>query len=144
VSPQAAHDYAEVFDGVPSQHNGKDAAVVAELAALGKSREWRYEPPSVVDQELAYWVDWMDAERVQGTMWLGRLEALLARHWSEATQWLKLNSSTLLRILQEYGGPGGLAGDREAFSRVSSWGRHYLAAEKIRGLVASTAGVMCV
>jgi transposase len=27
VSPKAAHDYAEVFDGVPSQHDGKDAAV---------------------------------------------------------------------------------------------------------------------
>ena len=37
VSPKAAHDYAEVFDGVPSQHDGKDAAVVAELAALGKA-----------------------------------------------------------------------------------------------------------
>ena len=40
VSPKAAHDYAEVFDGVPSQHDGKDAAVVAELAALGKSTPW--------------------------------------------------------------------------------------------------------
>jgi hypothetical protein len=29
VSPQAAHDHAEVFDGVPSQHDGKDAAVVS-------------------------------------------------------------------------------------------------------------------
>ena len=37
VSPKAAHDYAEVFDGVPSQHDHKDAAVVAELAALGKA-----------------------------------------------------------------------------------------------------------
>jgi transposase len=40
VSPKAAHDYAEVFDGVPSQHDGKDAAVVAELAALGKAASW--------------------------------------------------------------------------------------------------------
>src|SRR6516162_3539767 len=31
VGGKAAHDYAEVFDGVPSQHDGKDAAVVAEL-----------------------------------------------------------------------------------------------------------------
>ena len=37
VSPKAAHDYAEVFDGVPSQHDGKDAAVIAELSAQGKS-----------------------------------------------------------------------------------------------------------
>ena len=42
VSPKAAHDYAEVFDGVPSQHDGKDAAVVAELAALGKATSWPY------------------------------------------------------------------------------------------------------
>jgi transposase len=35
VGGKAAHDYAEVFDGVPSQHDGKDAAVIAELAALG-------------------------------------------------------------------------------------------------------------
>ena len=53
VSPKAAHDYAEVFDGVPSQHDGKDAAVGAELAALASrvrgrtarrrsgSRSWR-------------------------------------------------------------------------------------------------------
>ena len=40
VSPKAAHDYAEIFDGVPSQHDGKDAAVVAELAALGKAKAW--------------------------------------------------------------------------------------------------------
>jgi transposase len=37
VSPKAAADYAEIFDGVPSQHDGKDAAVVAELAAQGRS-----------------------------------------------------------------------------------------------------------
>ncbi len=33
VGGKAAHDDAEVFDGVPSQHDGKDAAVVAEMAA---------------------------------------------------------------------------------------------------------------
>ena len=30
VSGKAASDYAEIFDGVPSAHDGKDAAVVAE------------------------------------------------------------------------------------------------------------------
>lgn len=38
VQAKAAHDYAEVFDGVASQHDGKDAAVIAELLALGKSQ----------------------------------------------------------------------------------------------------------
>ena len=35
VRPKAAHDYAEVFDGVPSQHDGKEEAIIAELAAIG-------------------------------------------------------------------------------------------------------------
>src|SRR5262249_2286899 len=59
VSPKAAHDYAEIFDGVPSQHDGKDAAVVAELAALGKAARWPYASPALWEQELAYWVDWL-------------------------------------------------------------------------------------
>src|SRR5512143_3122522 len=53
VSGKAASDYAEVFDGVPSQHDGKDAAVIAELAAYGKSRPWPYHEPTETDAELA-------------------------------------------------------------------------------------------
>jgi transposase len=76
VSAKAAHDYAEIFDGVPSQHDGKDAAVVAELAAAGKSTAWPYETPSETEREMAYHVDWMDAQQRQGVMWLGRLKRL--------------------------------------------------------------------
>jgi transposase len=53
VSPKAAHDYAEIFDGVPSQHDGKDAAVVAELAALGKCAPWMYRVKDAWEQALA-------------------------------------------------------------------------------------------
>ena len=80
VGGKAAHDYAEVFDGVPSQHDGKDAAVVAELAALGKAMPWEYQPADPWEQELAYWVEWMVAHRQMLTIWQGRLEGLLARH----------------------------------------------------------------
>jgi transposase len=135
VNPKVAHDYAEVFDGVPSQFDGKDAAVVAELLALGKSQEWKYEAPSEAEQEMAYWVDWMDAQRRQGMMWLGRLEALLARYWPEATRRLKLSSATLLRIVQHYGGPKGLANDERALARMATWGGHHLALEKIRAVL---------
>jgi len=99
VSPKAAHDYAEVFDGVPSQHDGKDAAVVAELAAYGKAQVWRNEAASDWQQELSYWVDWLEGHRRTLQMWVSRLEALLARHWPEATRILKLSSATLLRAL---------------------------------------------
>jgi transposase len=117
VSSKAAHDYAEVFDGVPSQHDGKDAAVVAELAALGKGRAWPYQAPAVWDQQLTYWVEWMVAQRQLLMMRQGRLEALLARHWPEATRVLKLSSVTLLRALREYGSPQDLAADPEATHR---------------------------
>ena len=30
ASNKALHDYTKIFDGVPSQYDGKDAAVVAE------------------------------------------------------------------------------------------------------------------
>ena len=77
VSGKAVHDYAEIFDGVPSQHDGKDAAIVAELAALGKSSPWPYEPPTEFDQELRYWVERVDIQQRIEMLWLGRLEALV-------------------------------------------------------------------
>ena len=144
VSPKAAHDYAEVFDGVPSQHDGKDAAVVAELAALGKASPWPYHPPSEWEQELAYWVEWMDAQAHILATWQGRIEALLSRHWPEATRELKVSSATLLRVLQAYGGPAALAADGEAAARVRGWGGRFLDPEKVVRLLASareTAGV---
>lgn len=144
VGAKAAHDYAEIFDGVPSQHDGKDAAVVAELAAIGKSVEWHYRPPSEVDQEMAYQVDWMDAQQRQYAMWLGRLEGILARHWPEATRWMALSSATLLRALQRYGGPAGLAQDSQASVELARRGGPFLAAEKIRGLIRSAATSMGV
>ncbi len=70
------HDYAEIFDGVPSQHDGKDAAMVAELASMGKSVAWPYEPLPEFDQELRYLVDGMDIQQRIGMLWLGRLSAL--------------------------------------------------------------------
>jgi transposase len=145
VSPKQASDYAELFDGVPSQHDGKDAAVVAELAALGRSWPWPMPTPTEAEQELAYQVAWMDGQRRQLMPWCGRVEAMLSRHWPEATRLLPLGSSTLLRVLATYGGPRGLGAAPDACERVQAWGRHLLSAEKAQALVDSarqTAGVV--
>ncbi len=139
VSGKAVHDYAEIFDGVPSQHDGKDAAIVAELAALGKSSPWPYQPPTEFDQELRYWVEQTDIPQRIGMLWLGRLEALLARHWPEATTYLELNSETLLQVLAQYGGPALLAADADAAKRLKSWGGHFLKQEKIERFVETAA-----
>jgi transposase len=135
VSNKASHDYAEIFDGVPSQHDGKDAAVVAELAGLGKAQPWEYQAPSEWDQELNYWVEWMVAQRRILTGWQGRLEALVARHWPEATRQLKLTSVTLLRALECYGDPKSLAADPDVAEQLCRWGGVFLAPEKAERLV---------
>jgi transposase len=137
VSPKAAHDYAEIFDGVPSQHDGKDAAIVAELARQGKSVPWPWRPAEGVDEQIAYWVDRLDAyQRIQ-QVWTGRLEGRLARHWPEAGSLLKLTARTLLEALVAYGGPAGLAADEQAAEKLRGWGRGYLSPEKLQALLRS-------
>jgi hypothetical protein len=71
------------------------------------------------------------------TMWMGRLEALLARHWPEATGILDLTSMTLLRALAHWGGPAGLAADPGAESRLRRWGGALLSHQTIQELLAS-------
>ena len=144
VSGKAAHDYAEIFDGVPSKHDGKDAAVVAELSAFGKSWPWPFEPKKGKDAEMAYWVDWLDAQQSIEMLWLGRLEGMLARHWPELTSLLALNSATLLQMLSHYGGPSKVRADGEAADRLAGWGGHLLKRKKIAAVLESasaTAGV---
>lgn len=77
LSPKMAADFAEVFDGVPSQHDGKDAAVIAELAAQGRSWLWPWRLASETDQEMEYQVAWLDAQRRQMMTWFGRLPLAL-------------------------------------------------------------------
>jgi transposase len=137
VGGKAAHDYAEVFDGVPSQHDGKDAAVIAELAAFGKSTPWPYRAKEDADAEMAYWADWLDAQQSIQQLWTGRLESLLARHWPEATRLLDLASVTLLSALAHYGGPAKLAGDPAASARLARWGRRGLESAKVEKFLAS-------
>ena len=144
VSPKAAADYAEIFDGVPSQHDGKDAAVVADLAAQGRCWPWPLHLASALEQELAYQVDWLEGQRRQAQLWYGRLEALLSRHWPEVTGLLPLKSGILRRCLMAYGSPRRLAEDPQAVQRVRRWGRALCSQEQAVAIVASarqTAGV---
>lgn len=144
VSSKAVKDHSETFDGVPSQHDGKDAAVIGELCAMGKASRWDWEDGAAFDQELGYQVRKLDlAQRIK-QMHTGQLEALLARHWPEAGGLLALGSATLARALVQWGGPSELALDGEAAGRLAFFGGPFLSEEKIRRVIASagnTAGV---
>jgi transposase len=135
VSPKAAKDYAEVFDGVPSQHDGKDAAVLAELARLGKSVPWPWKPASPRQQQIEYWVDRMDESRRLMQMWCGRIEGRLGRHWPEILPELKLTASTLLGALAHHGGPAALAADPRGRQMLRRLSRNHLSDQKIDGII---------
>ena len=118
--------------------------MVAELAAQGRSWPWPLLLPSETEQELAYQVDWLEGQRRQTQLWYGRLEALVSRHWPEATALLPLTSGVPRRCLLRYGGPGGLAEDSQAAPRLYRWGKGLLRRDKTEALAASarqTAGV---
>jgi transposase len=137
VSAKATHDYAEIMDGVPSQHDGKDATIVAELAATGRASLWPCQALPADEDELHEDVQWLDAQQAILQVWLGRLEALLARHWPEVTELLALDSVTLLRTLTEHGGPQALAQDPQAQQKLTKWGGRLLLPEKIGAVLES-------
>ncbi len=137
VSGKATHDYAEIFDGVPSAHDGKDAAMIAELACFGKSSPWPYQAKSPGDSVIDSLVGWMEIQQDILRTWQGRLEATLARHWPESTEILPLSSVTLLRACIEYGGPRPLKDDDGAKQRLAAWGGHLLKSEKVDRLLVS-------
>ena len=122
---------------MPSQQDPKDAAVVAERAALGKAWPWPYLARPAWEQELAAGVDWLTAPRRIALLWRGRLEALLARHWPEVTRLQSVSSATLRRALARSGGPAALAADGQAAEQLQRWGRQRLKVETVAQLVAS-------
>jgi transposase len=137
VSGKAVSDYAEIFDGVPSQHDGKDAAIIAELTAIGKGTAWPFSELSETEQQMNRYVAGIDAYRKQTNMWLGRLEGLLARHWPELTDLLDLSSPTLLQLLMKYGSPCELLADPAASEQLLAWARGGLGAQKIEKILTS-------
>ena len=144
VSGKAVSDYKEIFDGVPSQHDGKDAAMIAELTCYGKGTPWPYQPLSENEQAIRHQVARLAAYRTQTNQWLGRVEGILARHWPELTGYLRLGSATLLNICSDYSSPAAVAASDASRQQLRSWGRGQLAWSKIDAIIESartTSGV---
>ena len=143
VSGIAVKGHAEAFDGVPSQHDGKDAALIAELSAQGKSALWSWQKGGggggggASDQAMRYWVRRLDRQQRIKQMYCGQLEALLGRHWPEAQQVLKPSSGTLSRALARcWGTPAALAADpAAAAAALVTIGGRWLKPEKVAALL---------
>jgi len=120
---------------VPSQHDGKDAAVIAELAHQGKSANWPWQPRGEADQAMRYWVRRLDRQQRIKQIHCGQFEALLARHWPEAQRVLKPSSGTLSRTLARWATPAALAADPAAAQALANIGGRWLKPEKIAALL---------
>ncbi len=112
VSPKRCHDYAEVYDGVPSLHDGKSAVLLGRLHLEGFSDLWIAR--SAEQRELSAAVREMALYEDQKQRYLGRLEAYLARHWPELPSLLGLGSATLMTLMETYGDPDEVSGEAEA------------------------------
>jgi transposase len=144
LSGKGVSDYKEIFDGVPSQHDGKDAAMIAELTHFGKGTPWPFRPYTESEQTMRHHVARLNAFRTQANQWLGRLEGILAKHWPELTSQLRLSSATLLNICLHYSSPAQLCRDSSAREQLRSWGRGRLSFTKIEAILESartTAGI---
>ena len=139
VSGKGVSDYKEIFDGVPSQHDGKDAAIIAELTSLGKATRWPYELGSEFQSEVAYLVHRMDAYQDEYIQWQGRLESQLARFWPELSGITKPRNITTLKLLLEYGSASAVAKSDGAATKLLAWGRGKLSEARIETIVKSAA-----
>jgi len=130
VNPKQSHDAAEVYDGVPSLHDAKSAAIVAKLHLDGRSEPWPFRDE--LEQGLAAVVRQLEVFEKQFRQNRNRLEGLLARHWPELSRTLGLESVTLLELLIKFGCPEKVAHvPKEAQEFMQSVGGPFLSKEKI-------------
>lgn len=140
VSAKHAHDYQEIYDGVPSGHDAKSAAIVAKLHLERGTRSRPWQRPTFERRELRVAADELDWIKQDEQRCLSRLESRLARHWPELARALELTTVTAVELLAAYGGPAAVAADNEqAEKQMRRWGRGALRADKIAHVVA-TAG----
>jgi len=120
----------ELFDDVPSLHDGKSAYLIARLAVMEVSDAWEKRPDRdrklrAILRELRHHDDEIDRLT-------GRMEGLLARFWPEVTVELDLRTATLQALVAEYGAPSEVAADPEG-ARETMWkaSRGRMGAERI-------------
>lgn len=136
ASPKRVHDAKEVYDGVPSKHDAKDASIIARFHLDGLSCPWPAKEE--LRRDLKSWVSTMDLFELQVQQNQNRLEAKLARYWPEVSALLDLGRKSLLVLLRDFGGPVAVvANSARARKLMARTGGHLLAQEKIDAVLDS-------
>ena len=116
VSGKRTYDAREVFDGVPSLHDAKAAAIIARLHADGLSSVRRDEGPERRQLRAALAI--MDLYQERYLQLVHRLESWLARHWPELPTLIELTSSSLMALLARIGVPADVAAEPDKARRL--------------------------
>ncbi len=134
VTPKRVYDARALYDGVSSLHDAKAAAIIGRLHLEGLSQRWLN--TTAQRREMSAHAAAMAHASEQRQRTLGKIEALLSRHFPELTQYVSLTDATLPALLAHYGSAEAIAADREGvealLGRVS---RQRLCAAKRSALV---------
>lgn len=146
VSPKKTYDAKELYDGVPSLHDGKSAYVIGRLHLDGNSKLWKQMPEK--QRELNALIGTLGIYQKAYQSNKNRLEGKLARHWPEVLALLSLDSVTLESLLIEYGSAAAIAANADKAKQLMvRIGRTGLREEKINDVLRSaqqTLGVPCI
>lgn len=137
IATKRVHDAAEVFDGTPSMHDAKACAVMTKLHALGATKRLR--PPGAEQRAMRALVNRREIYAQPHHQHLGRIEAMLARHWPEGLENLNLwqRKSTLV-LLAKLPGPAMVAShSQQASALLKKASRGMLSAACIDEIVES-------
>jgi transposase len=136
VSNKHVADAAEMFDGSPSKHDGKDASVIGWLHAQRRSKPWpELEPERRRVRALIAQRELYDEPMAK---LLSQVEPLLARHFPELERFFDLSQrKTPYRLLEEFGTPQSLAraGVERVTALMKKFGRRTPDPQLVRELV---------
>jgi transposase len=144
VSPKQTHDSQALFDNVRSLHDPKSAVLVARLCAMDLATEWK-PSTTTIRTRLRALVERRSYSFDCEERCLGRLEALLARHWPEFGTALDLRGQrTAVKLLSQYATPAAIQSEpvaaRELIRKYSK-GRLLDAADMLIASSETTLGV---
>jgi transposase len=144
MRPKHTHDFAEVFDGVPSMHDPKSAAVLAKLQAIKPGPLWV--PETDARRDLRAWVDQRDVIAKTLAIHHGHLESMLARHWPEFGTIVDVHTQrSWFALLKELSGPQAVAASVEqAAELLRKASRGQLGCERSKAIVDSAKSTMGV
>ena len=124
VSGKKTYDARELYDGVPSMHDAKAAAILARLHSAGLSAQIHSEPEDKRSLRAAIAI--ADLHQRRYLELVHKLESWLARYWPELPALLALTSASLMALLARIGGPADVAAAPDEARRLLNGISHRL------------------